>query len=135
MIYGKVELMVEAEVNPTENPEKVLIALNRLFGDLQYKIEERGSRRFLTGRDDSMSGLSTFRSLLRRELICDAARKVLFKGTVGNTITFHLNKQVAYVGHISFSEPVGESPLGPIRVEVRCEDPRELINWLAPKTS
>jgi len=39
------------------------------------------------------------------------------------------------VGHISFSEPVGESPLGPIRVEVRCEDPRELINWLAPKTS
>ncbi|KYH39876.1 MAG: hypothetical protein AYL32_014590 [Candidatus Bathyarchaeota archaeon B26-2] len=131
----EIELIVETEVNPTEDPEKVLTALNRLFGDLQYKIEERGDRRFLTGREKSTSGLSTFRNLLQRELICDAARKVLFRGTIGNTITFYLNKQVAYMGHISFSKPVGESPLGPIRVEIRCEDPRRLIDWLAPKTS
>ena len=82
-----------------------------------------------------MESLRKFHDLLRREMILDAARAVLLRGLQGNTITFHLNKQVAYVGHISFSQPVGESPLGPIRVEIRCDDPRGLIDWLAPKTT
>lgn len=129
-----VDLLVEAEVNPTEDQEKVLMALVRVFGDIGYKLEERGFTKFLIGKEKGLAGLSRFRDLLRRELICDAARTVLFKGLRDNTITFYLNKQVAYVGHISFSEPIGESPLGPIRVEICCDDPHKLIDWLAPKT-
>jgi len=129
-----VELLVEAEVNPTEDPEKVLMALVRVFGDIGYKLKERGITKFFAGIEKGLAGLSKFRDLLRRELICDAARTVLFRGLRDNTITFYLNKQVAYVGHISFSEPVGESPLGPIRVEIRCDEPYKLIDWLAPKT-
>ena len=69
-----------------------------------------------------------------REQILDAARKVLFNGIQGNTVCFYLNKQVAYVGHISFSQSVGESPLGPIRVEIESDNPHAVIDWLAPKT-
>jgi predicted RNA binding protein with dsRBD fold (UPF0201 family) len=76
-----------------------------------------------------------FYDLLRRERILDAARKVLFRGIQGKKIVFYLNKQVAYVGHISFSQPYGESPLGPIRVEIQCDDPQSLIDWLTPKTA
>jgi predicted RNA binding protein with dsRBD fold (UPF0201 family) len=65
----------------------------------------------------------------------DAARKVFFAGIRGKTIGFCLNKQVAFAGHISFSEEVAESPLGPIRVTIECENPRQLIDWLAPRTS
>jgi hypothetical protein len=82
-----------------------------------------------------MEGLTKLYNLLRRERIRDAARGVLFKGFNGTSITFYLNKQVAYAGHISFCEPVAESPLGPIKVEIKCEKPRELIDWLAPKTT
>jgi predicted RNA binding protein with dsRBD fold (UPF0201 family) len=37
---------------------------------------------------------------------------------------------VAVAGHVSFCEEVAESPLGPLRVTVDCEDPRLLIDWL-----
>jgi len=30
---------------------------------------------------------------------------------------------------------VAESPLGPIKVQIKCENPKELIDWLAPKTT
>jgi predicted RNA binding protein with dsRBD fold (UPF0201 family) len=65
----------------------------------------------------------------------DAARRVLSKGLQENTLTFYLNKQVAYAGHISFSQSMGESPLGPIHIEIQCDRPQELIEWLAPKTT
>ena len=41
-----------------------------------------------------------------------------------------LNKQVAFAGHISFSAPEGESPLGPIRLSIEAQDPVDVIDWL-----
>ena len=71
---------------------------------------------------------------LRDEMILDAARKALFSSAKENVISFYLNKQAAFAGHISFCQPTGESPLGPISVQIRCRDPEALINWLAPST-
>jgi predicted RNA binding protein with dsRBD fold (UPF0201 family) len=51
----------------------------------------------------------------------------------GNRIVFFLNKQAAYAGHVSFSAPEGESPLGPIQVILETENPEQLIDWLAGK--
>jgi uncharacterized protein len=46
-------------------------------------------------------------------------------------MTFFLNKQAAYAGHVSFSAPEGESPLGPIQVMIETDHMEELIDWLA----
>jgi predicted RNA binding protein with dsRBD fold (UPF0201 family) len=86
------------------------------------------------GKTRGIDGLTKLSNLLRRERIRDAARGVLFEGLSGKFIVFYLNKQVAYVGHVSFSKPIGESPLGPIKVEIHCDNPRSLIDWLAPRT-
>ena len=130
----KIELTVTVEVNPTEDLDKVKVAVCKVMGELTLEaIEDDGKS--LVAKAEGKEALSNFHDLLRREHIRDAARKVLFKGLRGNTITFYLNKQVAYVGHVSFSEPVGESPLGPICVEIRCEKPQDVIDWLAPKTA
>jgi hypothetical protein len=94
-----------------------------------------GDKERLVGESEGQKALLRFYNLLRREQILDAARKVLFGGVMGNVICFYLNKQVAYVGHISFSQSDGESPLGPIRVEIETDNPRAVIDWLAPKTS
>ncbi len=48
----------------------------------------------------------------------------------GNRIAFFLNKQVAFAGHVSFCEPEGESPLGPIRVVIEADDPAGIIDWI-----
>jgi len=124
---------VGVELNPTEDQEKVITAVNRVFGDLKLEAQREGDRIFLIGRAEGTAALEKFRDLLRRERILAAARSVMFKGMKGKTITFYLNKQVAFVGHISFSQPEKESPLGPITVKILCDNPREFIDWLTPK--
>ncbi len=131
----ELDVHVEVEVNLTEELEKIKAAVENVFGSVEYEVETKGWGSLLMARTKGISGLTKLYNLLRRERIRDAARGVLFEGLNGKSIVFYLNKQVAYAGHLSFSKPVGESPLGPIKVQIRCDSPRELIEWLAPKTT
>lgn len=130
----KVSVYVEAEINPTESEEKVKRAVENIFGNIQFKTQPLYKGSLLTAEAKGLEALTKLYNLLRRERIRDAARGVLFNGLSGKTISFCLNKQVAYAGHVSFSEETAESPLGPIKVKIECDNPRELIDWLAPKT-
>ncbi|MBX5321628.1 MAG: RNA-binding domain-containing protein [Candidatus Bathyarchaeia archaeon] len=130
----EVEVHVEAEINPTESEEKVKRAVENVFGNIQVQVKPLTRGSLLTAKAKGLEALTKLYNLLRRERIRDAARGALFEGLSGNTITFYLNKQVAFAGHVSFSKAVAESPLGPIKVQVKCDDPRQLIDWLAPKT-
>lgn len=124
---------IEAEVNPTEDLEKVKLAVENVFGVLSFKIKSRTWGNLLVASSNGLEGLTKFSILLKREQILAAARKVFRRVRDEKSITFYLNKQVAYAGHISFSEQIGESPLGPIKVRIRTNSPQKLINWLAPK--
>ena len=128
-------VQVEAEINLTENPEKVKLAVENVFGQVQFEIQTRKRGGTLLAHTTGTEGLTKLYNLLRREHIRNAARSVMFKGFEGNTITFYLNKQVAYAGHLSFSDPTGESPLGPIKVTITCDNPRELIDWLTSRVT
>jgi len=131
----QISVQVEADVNPTENEDKVKRAVENVFNSLELEVKSQRQGSLLIGRGKGMDSLTTLYNLLRREKIRDAARRVLYDGLSGKSIAFYLNKQVAYVGHVSFSNPLGESPLGPIKVEIHCDDPLELIDWLAPRTT
>jgi len=126
----EVEIQIEVEVNATEDEAKVKRAVENAFGNLPFELKplKRGS--LLTARTSGTDGLVKFGNLLRRERIRDAARAVLHKGVSGRSIVFYLNKQVAYAGHISFSQPLGESSLGPIKVQIQCENAEQMIDWL-----
>jgi predicted RNA binding protein with dsRBD fold (UPF0201 family) len=130
-----IDIHIETEINPTENSDKVKLAIENMFGSVEFEVQTEKRGGVLTARLKGSEGLTKFYNLLRRERIRDAARTVLFRGLEGKTISFLLNKQVAYAGHVSFSEPTGESPLGPIKVEISCDNPKELIDWLAPRTT
>ena len=132
---NKINVKVEVEINPTEDEEKVKRAVENLLGNAEFEIKQQRQGSLLVAKAEGMDGLTKFYNLLRRERIRDATRRVLFGGLSGKSIVFYLNKQVAYVGHISFSQPTAESPLGPIKVQIQCDNPRELIEWLAPKTA
>ncbi|KPV64191.1 MAG: hypothetical protein AOA66_0371 [Candidatus Bathyarchaeota archaeon BA2] len=131
----EVDVHVEVEVNPTEDPEKVRKAVENIFGSVEFEVKTHGRGSLLIAKSKGIDGLTKLYNLLRRERIRDAARGVLFDGLEEKSTVFYLNKQVAYAGRISFSKPVAESPLGPIKVQIRCDNPRELIEWLAPKTT
>lgn len=131
---NEVIVSIEAEVNPTEDPEKVKTAIESIFqqSSIEFTAHKRGN--LVVAKIEKKEGLMRFYTLLRQERILPAARRVLTKGISGVNITFYLNKQAAYVRRISFCDPLGESPLGSIKVEMKSNDPRALIDWLAPRS-
>jgi len=131
----EVDIHVETEVNPTEDLEKVKRAVENIFGSVEFEVKPKKQGSLLIAKAKGLDGLTKLYNLLRRERIRDATRGVLFEWLSEKSITFYLNKQAAYMGHISFSKPVAESPLGPIKVQIRCDNPRDFIEWLAPRTA
>jgi len=131
----EVTVLAETEINPTEDEEKVETAVRNVLGKVSITINPQGKSSVLTAEASRQDSLVKLRSLLRTDRIRDAARKALFHSIRGNTISFCLNKQVAFAGHVSFSEETAESPLGPIRVAITSDNPRQLIEWLAEKTA
>ncbi len=123
-------LHVDAEVNPTESEDKVKKAIENMFGNINAIARPMRKGSILVAEAHGKEPLIKFYNLLCREHIRAAARTVLLGGMDGKTVCFCLNKQVAYVGHVSFAREVGESPLGPIRVKIDCKNPRELVAWL-----
>ncbi len=103
---------------------------NILRGEVEVRqVDEWSGKVILEGKDQS--SLERFRMILQRDRIRAAARSVLRRSVEGDRIVFYLNKQAAHAGHVSFSAPEGESPLGPIQVVVETENPDQLIDWLA----
>ena len=126
----EVSVHIEAEINPTESEQKVKEAVENVFGamNMQTKPMHKGS--VLLAEATGQEALDKFHGLPQREHIRAAARTVFLQGLEKTSVNFCLNKQVAYAGHVSFSQEVAESPLGPIKVKIKSENPREVIDWL-----
>lgn len=131
----EVEVTVETEINPTESEDKVRRAVDNVLGKAEVTVKPAGKIAVLTAHAKGQESLIKLRNVMRNDRIRDAARRLLYKATRGNTISFCLNKQVAYAGHVSFCEETAESPLGPIRFTIETDDSPQLIEWLAEKTS
>lgn len=131
----KIAVRVETEVNFTEDEGKVESTVANIFENASIEIKPSYRGSVLVAEAEGREALAKFRRLLSLDRIRDAARKVLFGGLKGNTIRFCLNKQVAFAGHVSFCEEVAESPLGPLKVTIECEDPRLLVDWLTSRSA
>ena len=130
----EVTVFVEAEIYPTESEENVKTAVTNFLDNATLTVKPAAKGSTLTAVAKGEASLIKLRNMLHNDRIRDAARRILFKSIRGNMISFCLNKQVAFAGHISFSEATGESPLGPLRVNIETDNTELLIGWLAEKT-
>lgn len=131
---AEVRVFVETEIYPTESEDNVKAAVNNVLSNTAITIKPSIKGSTLTALAKGQDSLIKLRNLLSNDRIRDASRKLFFKSIRGNMISFCLNKQVAFAGHVSFSEETAESPLGPIRVSIETDNPQQLIEWLAEKT-
>lgn len=122
------KLRVETEIRATESREKVESAVKNLFPSITLELVGRK----LVGESTDIGALSRLHQLLRQQAILDTARSTMLANRKDNATEFMLNKQVAFVGKISFTD--GESPLGPIIVRIEAPDIERLIDYLAPRT-
>lgn len=131
---GEVRVVVEAEVRPTEDYEKVLEAVKAFFEPDSLRIEKAGRSTIIVAQSGSLMSLEKLHQALRLERILDAARKAMKKGLQGDTLVFYVHKQAALRGRLSFVSSDSESPLGAIRFTIYHPDLESVIDWLAPPT-
>ena len=124
--------IIRAHLNPTESPEKVNRVIVRLFGDVEVKhIEDHGSD-YLNATLDGINALKTLKSHIAQERIRNSVRSMLTRwASDSGKVTFHLNRQAAYVGHVSIYH-ADKVPMGPIEVDIEG-DPQEIIDYLCGK--
>ncbi|MGE5575395.1 MAG: RNA-binding domain-containing protein [Ignavibacteria bacterium] len=130
----EVTVFVQTEIYPTESEDSVKAAVNNIIDNAAITIKPSVKGSTLTATAKGQDSLIRLRNMLHNDRIRDAARRLLFKSIRGNMVSFYLNKQVAFAGHVSFSEETAESPLGPIKISVEAEHPQQLVEWLAEKT-
>ena len=116
---------ITCPVYPSEDPEKVKTAILKVFPNATIEESDMG----IKGTTDN---LDRFSKQIRKQKILDTTRSVMLHGKRGDRTRIFLNKQVAFVGKISFCEE--KTILGTMKVVIIDEDIDGLIDKVAPIT-
>jgi predicted RNA binding protein with dsRBD fold (UPF0201 family) len=129
-ISSQIDVKVEAIVNPSEDTQKVIDAISNLFARCSPEVSYRGR---VVGRAVGSDSLGILYEQVRSRSAMGVLRRMLSDNRAGNSTWFLLNKQAATSGIAAVIEDEQESPLGPLRVRISCEELDTLIDWLAPE--
>lgn len=129
-ITSKIELKVEAVVNPSEDAQKVIDAIVNLFTRCSPEVSFRSRA---MGRAVGGDSLAILYEQVRSRSAMGVLRRMLLDNRAGDSTWFLLNKQAAAAGIAAVIEEEQESSLGPIRVTINCEELDALIDWLVPE--
>jgi len=119
------KICISAHVHPTENPSAIDQAVRSIFPDAVLSFEHF----CISGTASSLSRLA---EIISSHRIRDSARAVLLRNVEGNSCRFHLSKQAATVGKVSFTD--GESVLGDIGVTIESDNILSTIDSIAQTT-
>ena len=129
-IKSRIDLKVEAIVNPSEDTQKVIDAIVNLFTRCSPEVSFRSR---VVGRAVGSDSLAILYEQVRSRSAMGVLRRMLLDNRVGDSTSFLLNKQAATSGIAAVIEEEQESPLGPIRVTISCEELDALVDWLVPE--
>ena len=118
-----------AAVNPSEDPEKIRAAVSNVILNTSYDYKD-GSIKAVS-RD--IHSLSKIKETIQKRKVNRVYRRQMRYNTKGNTTWFYLNKQAAYAHVIAICDEAEESPMGPIKIIIHCEDLEKVVDWLAPE--
>jgi hypothetical protein len=117
------DIALEAEVHPTEDPERVRRAILNLFPGAAEMAGTEGRLRFTAADAEQLA------RRIGEQMIRDTARSLLLRSAHGNRIRFWLHKQAALAGKVNFTE--GSSVLGDITVTITSDEPEAIIKRIA----
>ena len=129
-IASPIELKVEASVNPSENLQKVYGAITNIVERCSPEFRYGGR---VVGHAIGSEPLAILYEQVRSRSAMGVLRRMLLDNRAGDSTWFLLNKQAATAGIAAVIEDEQESPLGPIRVTINCEELDTVIDWLVPE--
>jgi predicted RNA binding protein with dsRBD fold (UPF0201 family) len=129
-ITSRVDLKVEAAVNPSEHPQKVIDAITNVVARCSPELSYRSR---VIGKAAGSDSLAILYEQVRSRSAMGVLRRMLLDNRAGCSTWFLLNKQAATAGIAAIIEQEQESPLGPIKVTISCDELDALIDWLVPE--
>ncbi len=121
---------VWATVYPTEDPEKVVRAVRKIFPAVELRVSERGGMVFVEGESQELAALSYLKENWRRRRVRSAVSRLLRSSVEGGVLRARLSKQGAYVGVASVLDEDERPAIGEINLEVETDDVERLIKWM-----
>ena len=120
----KTTIQIFCEINPSEDPEKVKLAVNNIFPDLTLEITDTD----ITGKSNNIQILSQISKSIHKNNIKKTYQRILKNNSNGDSSWFYLNKQAAFVNTVALCSEANESSLGPIKVILRSNDIEQVID-------
>ena len=119
----KTTIQVFCQINPSEDPQKVKLAVNNVFPDMELETSDTQ----ITGKTNNFSVLSAISKSIREKNIKNTYQRILKNNNDGESTWFYLNKQAAFVDTVALCSEANESSLGPIKVILRSNDIEQVI--------
>ena len=119
----KTTIQIFCEINPSEDPEKVKLAVSNIFPDLTLDITDTD----ITGKSNNIQILSQISKAIHENNIKKTYQRILKNNSNGDSSWFYLNKQAAFVNTVALCSEENESSLGPIKVILRSNDIEQVI--------
>jgi predicted RNA binding protein with dsRBD fold (UPF0201 family) len=119
-------IRIKAQIQPTEDPEKVQKAITNLFGAIPLNLDQENE--IIAGKLDEINQLSELRNRIAQDRIRTTINNTLTRWAEDDYLSFGLNRQAAYAGHVSLNL-ANEDPMGPVQVQVRG-DVQNVIDFL-----
>ena len=120
----KTTIQIFCEINPSEDPEKVKLAVNNIFPDLTLEITDTD----ITGKSNNIQILSQISKSIHENNIKKTYQRILKNNSNSDSSWFYLNKQAAFVNTVALCSEANESSLGPIKVILRSNDIEQVID-------
>ena len=106
---------IRARLNPTEDVLKVENAIRNLFGEIEIHHDSGNSS--LRAEVVGHTSLYELKRKIAQDRIRDTIRSVFTRWKEDDRLSFGLNRQAAYAGHVSLNLQ-NEDPMGPIQVHI-----------------
>ena len=119
----KTTIQIFCQINPSEDPEKVKLAVNNIFPDMELEVSDTQ----IVGKTNNFSVLSPISKSIHEKNIKNTYQRILKNNNDGDSTWFYLNKQAAFVNSVALCSEANESSLGPIKVVLRSNDIEQLI--------
>ncbi len=119
----KTTIQIFCQINPSEDPEKVKLAVNNIFPDMELEVSETQ----IVGKTNNFSVLSPISKSIHEKNIKNTYQRILKNNNDGDSTWFYLNKQAAFVNSVALCSEANESSLGPIKVVLRSNDIEQVI--------
>jgi len=120
------KIQMFSSVNPSEDPDKIKIAISNIFPYSTIHIENYS----ISAQSKELRSLEKIYESIHNNRFQKVFSRNLEKNLENDTTWFYLNKQAAFVEKIVICDEAEESPLGPIKVILTSSNIDGIIDWM-----